>query len=184
MVVKAETWTRESHGLYDFMGTETQQFGALVCGSFNLTRSGFDVGVSPCTDFEQCSDENVIARCLFEGGSYWLHHKFLIEHESEKLLFTKPEDKCWQVVKSIWQPRLRLNCYKLKRNDLIKVGRVRFKIREIQSPVYNSLSRQETGLQSQFNRSYPVPEEIRPKEAIVQVTKAVEFSESGSEQEL
>ena len=43
------------------------------------------------------------------------------------------------MVKSIWQPKLQLNCYKLKRNDLIKVGRVRFKVRDIQSPVYNSL---------------------------------------------
>ena len=50
--------------------------------------------------------------------------------------------------------------------------------------MYSSLSRQETGLQSKFNRSYPVPEEIRPKEAIVQVTKAVECSESEGEPEL
>lgn len=89
------------------------------------------MGVSPCSDFEQCSDENVIARCLLEQGSYWLYHKFLIGQDSEQLLYSKPEEKCWQVVKSIWQPKLQLNCHKLKRNDLIKVGRVRFKVRDI-----------------------------------------------------
>ena len=47
------------------------------------------------------------------------------------------------MVKETWQAKLELNCYKLRRRDMIKVGRVRFKIRDVMSPSYQENNRQD-----------------------------------------
>ena len=36
-------------------------------------------------------------------------------------------------------PEMEMPCYRLQKKDLIKVGRVRFKIRDIMSPVYREI---------------------------------------------
>ena len=36
-------------------------------------------------------------------------------------------------------PEMEMPCYRLQKQDLIKVGRVRFKIRDIMSPVYREI---------------------------------------------
>jgi hypothetical protein len=60
----------------------------------------------------------------------------MIDETSEAVLERKPEEKIWQVVKQTFPPEFDFPCYKLRRRDLIKVGRVRFKIRDIMSPAY------------------------------------------------
>ena len=51
----------------------------------------------------------------------------------------KPEEKIWRVVRDNRCPEMEMPCYRLQKKDLIKVGRVRFKIRDIMSPVYREI---------------------------------------------
>jgi len=60
----------------------------------------------------------------------------LIDEQTEAVLERKPDEKIWQVVKQTFPQEMDFPCYKLRRWDLIKVGRVRFKIRDIMSDVY------------------------------------------------
>ena len=144
LTVQSETWTRESHGLFDFYSTEIQKSQFTLKGTHNLMRQKFDVEAQKETSFEHSSHlENLIARCLLRRDSYWLYHRQLIDDQCEQVLETKPEEKLWQVVKQTYQPKLQLNCYRLKRRDSIKVGRVRFKIRDIYSPAYKDSNLQE-----------------------------------------
>lgn len=46
-------------------------------------------------------------------------------------------------------------CYKLRKRDLIKVGRVRFKIRDIMSPTYKNKNMVEDVKQKSFKQIYP-----------------------------
>lgn len=71
------------------------------------------------------------------------------------MLEKKPEEKIWQVVHSTYQPQMDFPCYKLRRRDLIKVGRVRFKIREIMSPAYKQIQDQEEYFQEKHHMIYP-----------------------------
>lgn len=57
------------------------------------------------------------------------------------MLEKKPEEKIWKVVRENGCPEMDVPCYRLNKKDLIKVGRVRFKIRDIMSPVYYQIEK-------------------------------------------
>ena len=153
LIINAETWTRESHGLYDFEGTETQQISIRLKGSHRIIRNDSKISATQVPDLQTfeisekaLSDEDkegVIARCLYRDNSYWIYHKNLIDETAEVILEKKPEEKIWQVVKHLRQPQFDFPCYKIRKNDLVKVGRVRFKIRDLMSPVYKEINEAE-----------------------------------------
>lgn len=47
----------------------------------------------------------------------------------------------WKVVKYSYEAKEEIKGHKLMKGDIIKIGRVRFKIREINSPGYEKLER-------------------------------------------
>ena len=65
----------------------------------------------------------------------------------DQVLEKKPEEKIWRVVRDNKCPEMEMPCYRLKKKDLIKVGRVRFKIRDIMSPVYREI---ESGVEDRY----------------------------------
>jgi len=91
---------------------------------------------------------------MFALGDYWIYHKTTIE-EDEDEVEKNPESKLWTVVKhckvtegSAYQQSARIKRggvdepgYTLMPSDVIKLGRVRFKVREIVSPAYAKLKK-------------------------------------------
>ena len=71
------------------------------------------------------------------------------------MLERKPEEKIWQVVRSTYQPQVDFPCYRIRRRDLIKVGRVRFKVRDIMSPVYRNIQYQDDFFSEKHHMLYP-----------------------------
>ena len=63
----------------------------------------------------------------------------IINENIDQILEKKPEEKIWRVVRDNRCPEMEMPCYRLQKKDLIKVGRVRFKIRDIMSPVYREI---------------------------------------------
>ena len=63
-------------------------------------------------------------------------HQDLIKDED---LFKYPERMLWKVVKYTYDSNEGLRGHRLTKGDVIKIGRVRFKIRDIQSPAYKRL---------------------------------------------
>jgi hypothetical protein len=45
--IQSDTWTRESHGLYDFDGTETSQTHFKLSGTYNILREEHNVTSDP-----------------------------------------------------------------------------------------------------------------------------------------
>lgn len=110
MLIRTETWTKESHGLYDFEGTDLNEAKFLARGSHMIQRDQSTVRVHSLpidsASFEAADQQlkhdeanRTIARCLYKDNSYWLFHKALIDESSETVLERKPEEKIWQVVK-------------------------------------------------------------------------------------
>lgn len=105
LLVSVETWTRESHGLYDFEGTEIQKISLKLKGSHRISRDDSKVSaekVSEDQTFEECEKalnnedkDKVIARLLYRDNSYWIYHKNLIDENAEAVLERKPEEKIW-----------------------------------------------------------------------------------------
>jgi len=151
--IRTITWTRESHGLFDFEVKESErklfekkQF--KIRGSHRLYRSESDVytELSYNENFEnlekkmgQETKDKIIARLMHQSGAYWVFHKNYVDETIDNVLEKKPEEKIWRVVRDNRCPDMEMPCYRLQKKDLIKVGRVRFKIRDIMSPVYREI---------------------------------------------
>lgn len=63
-------------------------------------------------------------------GGYWIFHSSTVEENDEELE-KNPESKLWRIVKYCKSKATNVDGYKLMPDDLIKLGRVRFKIRDI-----------------------------------------------------
>ena len=151
--IRTITWTRESHGLFDFEVKESErklfekkQF--KLKGSHRIFRAESDVTaeVAVGRSFEWSEEKMsqdykdlVIARLLQRNGAYWVFHKAYVDENIDQVLEKKPEEKIWRVVRDNRCPEMEMPCYRLQKKDLIKVGRVRFKIRDIMSPVYREI---------------------------------------------
>lgn len=89
------------------------------------------------------SQEQQVCRVLQQDEGYWIFHKNKVDLTS---VFSHPEEKLWLVVKEQWRPTLHsdgnaINTsgddygqkrgIKLQKNSVIKLGRVRLRVRDI-----------------------------------------------------
>jgi hypothetical protein len=186
LVIKTTTWQRDSHGLFDYEGKESDRKQIKATGTckhpfflaiVSLMRDKTNVEVRYNEDednrLEESKEEDIpltqIAKIVEKHGTnsnsrccvgdYWIYHKSTLE-ESEEEIEKNPEGKLWNVVKhskvtegdpykiALESSRLTKGGfeelgYTIMPNDVIKLGRVRFKVREIVSPAYAMLRREE-----------------------------------------
>lgn len=134
--------------MFDYEGTEIERKLFRLKGNHRVVRYESDIYVEPyeTDDFEKeeesLSDKErdaIVARLLYRDGSYWVFHKQLIDETLEQVCERKPEEKIWQIVRETMCAEMDFPCYRIQKDDLLKVGRVRFKVREINSPVYKEI---------------------------------------------
>jgi hypothetical protein len=82
-------------------------------------------------------------------GVFWIYHSSQLD-ENEDDVDKNPETKLWRIVKYCKSRNSNINGHKLQPEDLIKLGRVRFKVREIQSPAYKRLAMRMQNKQKKF----------------------------------
>lgn len=111
--ILAQTWIRESHGLYDFDAKEVKQVTGHLTGSHSIVRNDCDIffnqvyspaesNINLPTHQALGDSDNIIARICVRANAteYWVYHKALIDAQAEHALERKPEEKLWRVVKS------------------------------------------------------------------------------------
>ena len=99
--------------------------------------------------------DKIVARMLHQDGNYWVYHKNFLDEAIDQVLEKKPEEKIWRVVRETRCPEMEIPCYRLMKKDLIKVGRVRFKIRDIMSPVYRDIEMKNDFFYEHHKEMYP-----------------------------
>ena len=99
--------------------------------------------------------DQIIARTYYQNGSYWVYHKNHIDESIDSVLEKKPEEKIWRVVRDHKTSEMSQPCLKLWKRDLIKVGRVRFKIREMMSPAYANIEEKDEHRLEHFREMFP-----------------------------
>lgn len=60
-------------------------------------------------------------------GGYWIYHKNIVD---TSLVYQNPEEKLWIVIKN-YQSKTYHKGYRLQKSDIIKVGRIRLRVRDI-----------------------------------------------------
>jgi len=155
--IRSVTWTRESHGLFDYEVKESERKVLFEKKQFKLkgthriyrAESEVTAEFSAGTSFEQDEDnmgqaakDRIVARLMHREGAYWLFHKNFLDTTADQVLERKPEEKIWRVVREhpAYPEMPDMPSCLIQKKDLIKVGRVRFKIRDVMSPVYREIA--------------------------------------------
>lgn len=116
--IKVVTWSRDSHGLYDYESRSVHKRLIQAPGPLCIIRSGTDVqSISTLSEMNSMPGFNMLCSLDQEKSDF-----FIKPHDSEPL---------WQVVRSM-KCQYGSGCI-LKEGDIIKLGRVSFKISSLQA---------------------------------------------------
>lgn len=62
---------------------------------------------------------------------YWIYHKNTVDLQT---VYTNPEEKLWYVVSKYPKDSFKTKGLKLEKNSIIRMGRIRLRVREIDYP--------------------------------------------------
>eukprot|EP00347_Sterkiella_histriomuscorum_P023422 403334699 len=158
LIIKTITWQRDSHGLFDYECKDNERKQLKAIGSFSLMRNEVNIDVKydeEDNQLEESKEEEIpqtqIAKIVEKNGGYWMFHSSTVEEEEEDL-DKNPELKLWRIVKYCKVQNGNVSGYKLQPDDIIKLGRIRFKVREIQSPAYRKMLARQKAKSKKFNQ--------------------------------
>ena len=137
-----KTWVRDSHGLYDYESTQTKNLNAVLAESVIIARKKHEIKTVPNKSELQSDDEMLL------DVKYEKIDKYTIENPIQNLMepteknITDLSNKIWYVLKHEEMPNSATNQtvtntnddYYLCKNDLIKLGRVKYALNEIHIP--------------------------------------------------
>jgi hypothetical protein len=146
--------------LFDYDLKDVLQVRFDTRESVNILRNDLEVL------FSQNSKENLIAKIARSGNRHWwIYHQYCfsgadhaskipkdtktiqeevpLDYIKEEDLFKNPELMLWKVVKDSFDPREEIQGHRLQRGDVVKIGRVRFKIKDITSPTYRKVEQKQ-----------------------------------------
>lgn len=129
-VIKAVTWSKDSHGLFDYESENVSKRNLKAISNAKIVRTKNDIQL--ITDYfsEKILSNNskTLAYLKYQDGTFAIS-KTETGNNNET---TDSNENLWLVVKSIKQKDGSYG-YELKLNDIIKLGRVKYRVRDIRS---------------------------------------------------
>eukprot|EP00826_Nyctotherus_ovalis_P060092 TRINITY_DN8406_c0_g1_i7.p1 TRINITY_DN8406_c0_g1~~TRINITY_DN8406_c0_g1_i7.p1 ORF type:complete len:170 (+),score=16.35 TRINITY_DN8406_c0_g1_i7:180-689(+) len=133
VTVKALTWLRDSHGLFDYESFQLVKNTLQVEGDCLIVRRGDEVRAVKKHEAGYEDERLASVACLNGGG-------FCVSAASLKTIYEDPEDKVWIVVKSMQAKSSKRISHGentdfeavLCRGDTIKLGRICFRVTDLQ----------------------------------------------------
>jgi hypothetical protein len=144
LVVKTYTWPRDSHGLFDYEGKNLLKKKIKTHHSGTLMRNGDDIRVAKDNEKTQHPEEKELIKLMTKDGDFWVTScqepgSDKVNKENANLDENREnlDNDLWLVVKSIKANNNK--GYHLSEGDLIKLGRIKYRIKEVQgSPIVPS----------------------------------------------
>ena len=84
----------------------------------------------------------MLANVVKHQNMFWVFDKYLIDDTHLQTIMSNPLDCLWLSVSSNKIPQFNFATVKLEKGDVIKIGRVRFLVKEIVSPIYKAEQQQ------------------------------------------
>lgn len=135
MIIQSYTWDRECHGLYDFDLQYIDKIENRFVGCGYIQRNQNNINIQlPGLAAEQVKEskddelDNLIS-IVYKYNSYWLFHNHSVNNESYKHHLKM----AWHIVRytqDLYFPKEQ-NRFYLQEGDIVKFGRVRFRIRKL-----------------------------------------------------
>eukprot|EP00742_Colponemidia_sp_Colp-10_P000398 GILJ01000436.1.p1 GENE.GILJ01000436.1~~GILJ01000436.1.p1 ORF type:complete len:419 (-),score=28.51 GILJ01000436.1:210-1466(-) len=126
VVLKAMTWARDSHGLFDYESRHVAKQNLRTSQSGRIVRSGNDLQV--VSDFapDPADSSRTLARLSYKDGNFYVGQG---DRQNATGQGSAPE-KLWLVVRSL-RATNGVKGYGLQEGDIIKLGRVKLRVKEI-----------------------------------------------------
>jgi len=134
-----KTWSRDSHGLFDFESTQTKQTNAIVIENGIIVRKKLDI--KSVNSYDEIKDEEYLMDIKYEKTDrYFLSNKVSFNMQPTEKNITDLQNKLWYIIKheennqnnNANQQTLNTNeDYNICLNDIIKLGRVKYSANEI-----------------------------------------------------
>lgn len=113
--VVSSTWARDSHDLFDFEANHLHTKAFAVSQSVKFMRVGTDVQMTSETLENEAHIEPLL-RLVQKDGAYWI----------DKASASSSSKKLWQVVRDLDGSH-----HNLTENDILKLGRFKFRVRQM-----------------------------------------------------
>jgi len=142
--VRAKTWNRDSHGLFDYENNSVKSNSYQVDKSGLIIRKKNEVKYYPTNESSGFGTEDKeLFKVRVDNHRYFLHNRIETNLNINNENLTDLQEKIWHVI--ISKPHnnntnnnINMNSgfvskfnYCLKKNDIIKLGRIKFLVREI-----------------------------------------------------
>lgn len=134
------TWIRDSHGLYDYESTQTKNLNAVLADSVVIIRKRHDIKTIP--SLQDLNDEEMLINVKYEKvDKYILENEVTFMMQPTEKNIVELSNKIWYVLKydenctgSAQTVNNSNEDYYLCKNDIIKLGRVKYALNEIHIP--------------------------------------------------
>ena len=138
-----KTWVRDSHGLYDYESTSTRNLNAVLAESIYITREKHDIKtLSNINDLKTDEEELIFNVINDHKDEYKLENNIPTLVQPTEKNINELSNKIWYVLRN--DPIQSNNSnqtivnnnddYYLCKNDVIKLGRVKYSLNEINIP--------------------------------------------------
>ena len=123
LLMRIVTWLRDSHALFDYESRQIQKRNLKIENSCNFLRNKDEVKT---TQIDKLGDDDPETKALFslvkdKDGNY-----FIDTIKKDHI------DNLWLVVRAMKSETRKLS-YELRKSDIIKLGRIQFRVKEIQT---------------------------------------------------
>jgi hypothetical protein len=143
--LSTKTWVRDSHGLFDYESNQTKNLNAILAESINIIRNKNDIKTLGQISDLKSNDEFIFRVKHDLSNEYFLENEIPILTQPTELNINNLSNKIWYVLKndpynSNQSNQTVVNCndeYYLCKNDVIKLGRVKYALNEINIPSKN-----------------------------------------------
>ena len=146
-----KTWVRDSHGLFDYESNQTRNLNAVLAESIFIARRKHDIKtISSLNELKQDEEELLFNVRNDNTDEYILENPVPILIQPTEKNINDLSNKIWYVLKN--DPHQSNNStqtvtntnddYYLCKNDVIKLGRVKYSLNEINIPSrHNNIDR-------------------------------------------
>ena len=144
--LSTKTWIRDSHGLYDYESQQTKNLNAVLAESIFIARKRHDIKTLTSQSDLQVDEELLFNVRNDEPDEYCLDNPVPSGIQPTEQNINDLSNKIWYVLKNDPKNSNQSNQtientnddYYLCQNDVIKLGRVKYSINEINIPSKNN----------------------------------------------
>ena len=141
--LSTKTWVRDSHGLFDYESYQTKNLNAILAESIYITRKKHDIRAINNINLLKEREEEFLFNVRNDNkDEYKLENKVPIRVQPTEQNINELSNKIWYILKN--DPNKSNNSqqtitntnddYYLCKNDIIKLGRVKYSLNEINIP--------------------------------------------------